>query len=266
MVVVPCLTEKPHLTDFRWVSHQCIHYEILWFDVFLKEKLDLWLCFAYSSFSTVIFHGFWQECLVETLGSVWVPFPLLGLLELCQLAYLQYWSSPLLDPSKTCPVPVCITLCLSRLCGVGCGDIRRPWSMLWLTPPFVWFALVRGLAWTSWSQSMLCRECLLLSLSCFIRPLALFYFHFLSIWVPASIVALFYQIFNIVLLQLLVCLSANFSFPFFIRSLTLFYFKFLSVFFFISFFFYYFLSLFYTRQRPRVESTCVFNCSLCVVV
>ena len=31
-----------------------------------------------------------QECLVETPESVWVPFLLLGLLELYQLAYLQY--------------------------------------------------------------------------------------------------------------------------------------------------------------------------------
>ena len=31
-----------------------------------------------------------QECFVETPESVWVPFLLLGLLELCQLAYLQY--------------------------------------------------------------------------------------------------------------------------------------------------------------------------------
>ena len=35
---------------------------------------------------------------------------------------------------------------------------------------------------------------------------------------------------------------------------------------FTSFFFYYFLYLFYTRRRLCVESACVFNCSLCVVV
>ena len=105
MVVAPCLTVKPHLTGLRWLSHQCIHYDVLRFAVFLKEKLDLWLCFAYSSFSTVLFHGFWQECLVETLESVWVLFSLLGLLELCQLAYLQYWvlclTHPRLAPSQS---------------------------------------------------------------------------------------------------------------------------------------------------------------------
>jgi len=34
----------------------------------------------------------------------------------------------------------------------------------------------------------------------------------------------------------------------------------------IFYFFYYFVSLFYTRPRPCVEHTCVFNCSLCVVL
>ena len=33
--------------------------------------------------------------------------------------------SPLLESSKTCPVPVCIPLCLSQLRGVDCGDFRR---------------------------------------------------------------------------------------------------------------------------------------------
>ena len=66
------------------------HYEVLWFAVFLSEKLDRLLSFACWPFLTVLFQVFWQECLTEMLESVWVPFPLLGLLE-CQLAYLQYW-------------------------------------------------------------------------------------------------------------------------------------------------------------------------------
>ena len=44
--------------------------------------------FACWPFSTLLTHVFWQECLTETPESVCVPFPLLGLLELCQLAYL----------------------------------------------------------------------------------------------------------------------------------------------------------------------------------
>ena len=39
--------------------------------------------------------------------------------------------SPLLDSSKTCPVPVCVHLCLSWLCWVGCGIFLQHWSMLW---------------------------------------------------------------------------------------------------------------------------------------
>ena len=52
--------------------------------------------------------------------------------------------SPLLDPSKTCPVPTCIPLCLSWL--------RRHWSILWPGPLSVWFALAGGVAWTLWSH------------------------------------------------------------------------------------------------------------------
>ena len=66
-----------------------VRYEVLRFAVFLNEKLDLWLCFACWTFSTVLSRIFWPECLIETPEFVWVSFPLLGLLELCQLAYLQ---------------------------------------------------------------------------------------------------------------------------------------------------------------------------------
>ena len=56
--------------------------------------------------------------------SVWVTFPflLLGLLELS--AGILAILSPLLDPSKTCPVPVCNPLYLSRFRGVGCRKFR----------------------------------------------------------------------------------------------------------------------------------------------
>ena len=55
-------------------------------------------------------------------------------------------------PIQDLPVPVCIPLCLSWLHGVGCGDFLQHWSMLRPAPLSVWFALVGGLAWTSWSQ------------------------------------------------------------------------------------------------------------------
>ena len=47
-------------------------------------------CFACWPFLTVLSQVFGQKCLTEMPELVWVPFPLLGLLELCQLAYLQY--------------------------------------------------------------------------------------------------------------------------------------------------------------------------------
>ena len=48
--------------------------------------------------STVPSQVFWQECLTELLESLWVPLPLHGLLELCQLACLQYWVLCLTHP------------------------------------------------------------------------------------------------------------------------------------------------------------------------
>ena len=60
--------------------------------------------FACWPFSILLSQVFWQECLTETPESIWVLFPLLGLLELCQLAYLQYWvilTHPRLAPSQS---------------------------------------------------------------------------------------------------------------------------------------------------------------------
>ena len=65
--------------------------EVLWFTVFLNKMLDLRLCFACWPFLSMLSQVFWQEHLKEMPESVWVFFSLLGLLELCQLAYLQYW-------------------------------------------------------------------------------------------------------------------------------------------------------------------------------
>ena len=65
------------------------------------------ICFACWPLSTMLSQVFWHECLVETPEPVWVPFLLLGLLDLCP-AGIPAVLSPLLDHSKTCPVPVCI--------------------------------------------------------------------------------------------------------------------------------------------------------------
>ena len=65
----------PWLVFGDWaISVPC---DTLWF---LNEKLHLWLCSACWPFSTALSQVFWQECLTEILESVWVPFPLLGLL------------------------------------------------------------------------------------------------------------------------------------------------------------------------------------------
>ena len=70
-----------------------------YFHIFLLSLICLALVAIARIFShsahlcSVPFQVFWQEYLVELLESVWVPFPLLGLLELCQLAYLQIDSS-----------------------------------------------------------------------------------------------------------------------------------------------------------------------------
>ena len=114
-----------------------VHYKVLRFSWMRSLISD---CFAGWPISTVLSQVFWQECLMEMLKLVWVPFPLLGLLELCQLAYLQYWVLCLTHP-RLAP-PVCIPLWLSRLCGVGYGDFQWHWSMLWPVPLSVSFASI----------------------------------------------------------------------------------------------------------------------------
>ena len=88
-VVAPCLTVKPPpwLVFGDWTIR--VHYEVLRLAVSLSEDQDLWLCFVPASHCCpVLSHVFWPEFLTETSESVWVPFPLLGLLELCQRARL----------------------------------------------------------------------------------------------------------------------------------------------------------------------------------
>ena len=135
MVVVPCLTVKSHVTSLWCPSHQCIHYEILRFVVFLNENLYLWICFACWPFSTLPFQVFWQEYLLEAAESGLVPFSLLGLLQLCHRSSLHPFVS-------------------FTVRGVGCVDFWQHLSMLWPVPLSVWFALIVGLAWTAWLVSL----------------------------------------------------------------------------------------------------------------
>ena len=100
--------------------------------VFLIEKLDLWIRFACWPFSTVTSF----PCFLALAAShrdTWIgfgtfPTPCFAwALPACILEVLI----PLLDPSKSLPVPVCIPLCLSRIHVAGYGDIRQHWRMLW---------------------------------------------------------------------------------------------------------------------------------------
>ena len=78
-----------------------------------------------------------------TVSTPWFAWPLsAGILAVL---------SPLLAPSKTCPIPVYIPLSLTASWN-GLWGWRLHWSMLWPAPLSVWFALVGGLAWTSWTQ------------------------------------------------------------------------------------------------------------------
>ena len=96
MVVAPCLTVKPILVFGNWAIS--VHYEILHFADFFNKKLDPWLLFPFWTFLAVPSQIFWQECLIEMLELIWAPFPLLGLLKLCQLEFLQNWILCLTHP------------------------------------------------------------------------------------------------------------------------------------------------------------------------
>ena len=96
------------------------------------EKLDLWLfCLlailnsAFPSFLVGVSHKD-SRIGLGTFPTPWFAWALsAGVLAV---------SSPLLDPSKTSPIPVCIPLCLSRLCGGGHGDFQWHWGMIWPAP------------------------------------------------------------------------------------------------------------------------------------
>ena len=147
MVVAPCLTVKPQ-PDRSLVTEPSVFTMRscgLLFSSMRSLSLPCW------PFSIVLSQIFWQEFLVETPESIWVPFPLLGLLELCQLAYLPYWVLCLTHPglASTQPVSLCVFYGFVECVVVIFDDIE---VRLWPDPLSVWFVLVGRLAWTSWSQ------------------------------------------------------------------------------------------------------------------
>ena len=113
--------------------------------------IDLRLRFARWPFSTVLSEAFGQQVSHRDAKINLSTFPTSGFVWAVSAGILAVLS-PLLDPPKTCHVPVCFPLCLSRLRGVGCRYFWRHWCMLCPDPLSVWFALVGGLARTSWSQ------------------------------------------------------------------------------------------------------------------
>ena len=90
IVITTCLTVKPH-PDWSLVTEPSVCTMRSCALLFSWMRSLISDCFACWPFSTVLSQVFWQKCLVEMSELVWVPFPVLGLLELCQLAYLQYW-------------------------------------------------------------------------------------------------------------------------------------------------------------------------------
>ena len=133
--------------DCDWAIR--VHCEVLQFAVFLNEKLDLWLCSACWPFLTVLSQVFWQKCLVEMPESVWVPFPLLGLLELCQLAYLQCWVLCLTHP-RLLPLPAPVAQWLARRTVGrkvwGSNPIRVMWDFSALAGSYPEL----GVLWAQW--------------------------------------------------------------------------------------------------------------------
>ena len=99
---------SPTLIGLWWWTIS-VRYEILRFASLLlllllfNEKLDRWLRFGCWTFLTVLSQVFCQECLIETPESFGVPFPLIRLLQPCQLASLLYWVFCLTHPNVPHP-------------------------------------------------------------------------------------------------------------------------------------------------------------------
>ena len=146
-VVAPCLTVKPH-PDWSLVAEP---------SVYTMRSCGLLVSWLWSLISgSVLPAGHCRQCFPKFSGRSFSQRrrDQIGYLSHCLVCLSSIsWHTCSIkssDPPKTCPVPVCIPLCFSRLRGVDCGYFRWNWSMLWLASFCVWFTLV--LAWTSWSQ------------------------------------------------------------------------------------------------------------------
>ena len=97
-----------------------VHYEVLQFAVFFNEKPDLWL-FCLLAILDSAFSSFLAGVSCRDAGISLGTFPTPWFAWALSAGILAVLN-PLLDPPKTCPLPVCIPLCLSQLRGVGYGD------------------------------------------------------------------------------------------------------------------------------------------------
>ena len=126
------LAWSPTLTGLWWLSHQCTLGGLTVY-CFLKWEAWSLTLFCLLAILDSAFPCFLARVSYRDAGSGLGPFPA-PLFAWALSADILAVVNPLFDPSKTCPVPVCTTLCFSRLRGVGCEDFRRHWSMLWPAP------------------------------------------------------------------------------------------------------------------------------------
>ena len=100
-------------------SHQCILWDLV---ICCFLEWDAWSLtqFCLPAILDGAFPRFLAGVSRRDAAVGLVPLSLLGLFELCQLAYLQYWSlaHSTLAPSQSA------FRCLLRLRGVGCGDVH----------------------------------------------------------------------------------------------------------------------------------------------
>ena len=138
---------SPILTGLWWLNHQCTLWDLVVCCLLSRLGSLTPFCLlailngAYPSFLARVSHIHSHK----DAGSIWIPFSLIGLFELRQLAYLQYWVLCL-----TCPklaMPQSASICIFHSFMEWAVGISTDWSILWPAPLSVWFALVGGMAW-----------------------------------------------------------------------------------------------------------------------
>ena len=119
MVVPPCLTVKPH-PNWSLVNEPTVYtiYEVLRFCCFLEWEAWFLTPFCPRAILGSAFSRFLAGVSRRDAGISLLTFPTHWFAWVLSAGIFAVLS-PLLDPSKTCPIQVCTPLCLSRLYGVG---------------------------------------------------------------------------------------------------------------------------------------------------